>query len=140
MALEISVEQAGGAAEPTSIVALTGELDASNFGELIETGRRLYGDGTRRIVLDLAGLTFLASSGLVALHSLVRIMRGEPPPDPEAGWGAIHTLEFDVSGGRTQDEVALVAPQPAVDRVLERTGLKRLFRVHPDRGSAGADA
>jgi anti-anti-sigma factor len=139
MALEISVEGADGAV-PTSIVALTGELDASNFGELIETGRRLYGEGTRRIVLDLAGLTFLASSGLVALHSLIRILRGEPPPDPEAGWGAIHSLEFDVSGGSAQDEVGLVAPQPAVDRVLDRTGLKRLFRVHPDRGSAIADA
>lgn len=139
MTLEIGVEAAA-ADVPTSIVTLTGELDASNFTELIDTGRRLHADGTRRIVLDLAGLTFLASSGLVALHSLIRILRGEPPPDPEAGWGALHSLEFDVSGGSTQSEVALVGPQPAVDRVLERTGLKRLFRVHPDRAAAIADA
>jgi anti-anti-sigma factor len=139
MALEISVEGAD-ASVPTSIVALAGELDASNYAELIDTGRQLYVGGTRRIVLDLSGLAFLASSGLVALHSLIRILRGEPPPDPEAGWGAIHSLEFDVSGGSAQSEVALVAPQPSVDRVLERTGLKRLFRVHPDRAAAIADA
>lgn len=139
MTLDISVEAAD-AAVPTSIVALTGELDASNYSQLIDTGRRLSDEGTRRIVLDLGGLTFLASSGLVALHSLIRILRGEPPPDPEAGWGAIHSLEFDVSAGSAQDEVVLVAPQPAVDRVLDRTGLKRLFRVHPDRSSAVADA
>jgi len=138
MALEITVEEAA-ASVPTSVVALTGELDASNFTELIETGRRLHAAGTRRIVLDLAGLTFLASSGLVALHSLIRILRGEAPPDPEEGWGALHSLEFDVSGGNAQSEVVLVAPQPPVDRVLERTGLKRLFRVHQDRAAGIAD-
>ena len=136
MALDIAIEQADG---DTAVVALTGELDASNFTTLIAAGRTLHADGTRRIVLDLAGLSFLASSGLVALHSLIRILRGEAPPDPEEGWGAIHSLEFDVSGGGTQNEVVLVAPQAAVDRVLERTGLKRLFRVHADRSAALAD-
>jgi anti-anti-sigma regulatory factor len=139
MALDMVVEPAD-APVPTTVVALSGELDASNFNALIETGRRLYADGTRRIVLDLAELSFLASSGLVALHSLIRILRGEAPPDPEEGWGAIHSLEFDVSGGAGQTEVVLVAPQAAVDRVLERTGLKRLFHVHPDRATAVADA
>ena len=38
----------------------------------------------------------MASSGLVALHSIVRIMHGEPPPDPEAGWSALNT---DVAPG-----------------------------------------
>jgi anti-anti-sigma regulatory factor len=139
MALDMGFEQTGGG-DGTTVITLTGELDASNFTELIEAGRRLHADGTRRIVLDLAGLSFLASSGLVALHSLIRILRGEAPPDPEEGWGAIHSLEFDVSGGGAQDEVVLVAPQAAVDRVLERTGLKRLFRVHADRSAALADA
>ena len=137
MALDMSIEEAEGA---TAVIALTGELDASNYTDLIEAGRRLQADGTRRVVLDLGGLTFLASSGLVALHSLVRILRGEAAPDPEEGWGAIHSLEFDVSGGRAQDEVVLANPQPAVDRVLERTGLKRLFRVHADRSAALSDA
>jgi anti-anti-sigma factor len=135
MGLRISIEEAASAI-PTSIVALDGELDASNYTELIETGRRLHGEGTRRIVLDLVGLTFLASSGLVALHALIRILRGEAPPDPDEGWGAIHSLEFDVSGGGPQSDVVLVAPQPAVDRVLERTGLRRLFAVHADRVAA----
>ena len=62
-------------------------------------------------------------------------MHGEPPPDPESGWDALHSLGLDVSTGTTQREVQLAAPQPAVARVLQRTGLDRLFIVHPDRAT-----
>lgn len=135
MALETTIEQASGRV-PVTIVALNGELDASNFGELIETARQLYDSGARHLVLDLSGLRFMASSGLVALHSILRLMHGEAPPDPEAGWGALHTLGLDVSDGATQSEVQLCSPQPAVERVLTRTGLSRLFLIHPDRATA----
>jgi anti-anti-sigma factor len=135
MALETTIDQASGRV-PVTIVALTGELDASNFGDLIETTRRLYDSGTRHLLLDLGGLRFMASSGLVALHSILRLMHGQAPPDPEAGWGALHTLGLDVSDGATQAEVQLCAPQPAVERVLTRTGLARLFKIHPDRPTA----
>jgi anti-anti-sigma factor len=135
MALETTIEQAAGRV-PITVVALDGELDASNFTELIGTAGELYQAGTRHLLLDLTDLRFMASSGLVALHSILRLMHGESPPDPEAGWGALHSLGLDVSGGGTQTEVQLCAPQPAVERVLTRTGLSRLFLVHPDRASA----
>jgi anti-anti-sigma factor len=135
MALETTIEQATGRV-PITILALDGELDASNFAELIETARRQYEAGARHLLLDLSNLQFMASSGLVALHSIVRLMHGEAPPDPESGWGALHSLGFDVAGGATQSEVQLCAPQPAVERVLTRTGLSQLFHVHPDRASA----
>jgi anti-anti-sigma regulatory factor len=116
---------------PTAILALEGELDASNFQEVIDTVRRLYDEGTRQLIIDLAGLRFMASSGLVALHSIVRIMHGEEPLDPEGGWSTLHNLEGDA-----QTEVRLAAPQPAIERVLSRTGLDRLFVVHADRHTA----
>ena len=68
MAVETTIEQATGRV-PITIIALDGELDASNFTELIETARLLYEGGTRHLLLDLANLRFMASSGLVALHS-----------------------------------------------------------------------
>ncbi|HEX5149475.1 MAG TPA: STAS domain-containing protein [Candidatus Limnocylindrales bacterium] len=135
MALETTIEQATGRV-PITIIALDGELDASNFTDLIETARRLYDSGTRQLLLDLTNLRFMASSGLVALHSILRVMHGEAPPDPDAGWGALHSLGFDVSEGGTQTDVQLCAPQGPVERVLIRTGLSRLFLVHPDRASA----
>jgi anti-anti-sigma factor len=135
MALDTTVEQASGRV-PITVLALDGELDASNFTELIEQVRGLYDTGTRHLLLDLADLRFMASSGLVALHSIVRLMHGEPPPDPEAGWSALHALGADVSEGSTQAEVQLCGAQPAVERVLARTGLNRLFLTHPDRATA----
>lgn len=135
MALETTVEQATGRV-PITVLALDGELDASNFMALIDQVRGLYEAGTRHLLLDLSGLQFMASSGLVALHSVVRLIHGEPPPDPEAGWGALHALGQDVSEGSTQAEVQLCGAQPAVERVLARTGLHRLFLSHPDRASA----
>jgi anti-anti-sigma factor len=135
MALATTIEQAIGRV-PVTIVSLDGELDASNFNELIETTRQLYEAGTRHLLIDMINLRFMASSGLVALHSILRLMHGEAPPDPEAGWGALHSLGLDVSGGGAQTEVQLCAPQAAVERVLTRTGLTRLFLIHPDRATA----
>jgi anti-anti-sigma factor len=135
MALETTIEQAA-ARVPVTIIALNGELDASNFNELIETTRQLYEEGVRHLLVDMANLRFMASSGLVALHSMLRLMHGEAPPDPEAGWGALHSLGVDVAGGGTQTEVQICAPQAAVERVLTRTGLSRLFHIHPDRATA----
>lgn len=135
MALDTTVEQVEGRV-PITVLALKGELDASNFQDLVATAQAEYGGGARHLLLDLAGLEFMASSGLVALHSIVRVFQGDEPDDPEAGWGALHDLGHDVSGGGAQTAVQLCAPQPPVQRVLDRTGMTRLFVVHPDRDTA----
>ena len=123
-------------APEVAVVTLDGELDASNFRELIETGQRLYADGARRLVLDLSGLTYMSSSGIVAMHSLALVFRGQQPPDPEAGWSAFHAVSADTAEGTAVDQVRLVAPTPAIDSVLERTGLKRILPCYADRAAA----
>jgi anti-anti-sigma factor len=135
MALTTSVEEAEGRV-PITVMSLDGELDASNFQALIEEVQALYAAGSRHLLLDLSDVTFLASSGLVALHSIVRILHGDAPDDLESGWGAFHSIGLDVSTGSAQTEVQLAGPQPAVARVFERTGLDRLFHIHPDRATA----
>ena len=128
MSMQTTIEQVEGAV-PITILALDGELDASNY-QVIDTVRRLYDEGTRQLIIDLAGLRFMASSGLVALHSIVQIMHGEEPLDPEGGWGA---LTASVATSRPRSDGGL---QPAVERVLTRTGLDRMFIVHADRFTA----
>lgn len=135
MTLQTTVEQVEGRV-PITVVSLDGELDASNYERLIDDVRGLYDAGARQLLLDLSGLTFMASSGLVALYSIVEVMRGEEPPDPESGWSAFHALGTAVDDEGGQTEVQLCAAQPAVERVLQRTGLDRLFISHPDRASA----
>ena len=135
MALTIGVDRVEGD-PPVAVVTLDGELDASNFERLIEEVRALYDAGARGLVFDPGGLTFMASSGLFALHSAVRIMRGETPPDPEAGWGALHEVagDHDAEGGN----VRIAAAQEAIARVLDRTGMTRLFGMSESRDDAVA--
>ena len=135
MALQTTVERVDGRV-PTIVLALDGELDASNYERLIDEVRGLYAAGDRNLLLDLSGLTFMASSGLVALHAIVLVMHGEEPPDLEGGWSAFHAMSSAVEGGERQAEVQLCGAQPAVIRVLERTGLDRLFVSYPDRATA----
>jgi anti-anti-sigma regulatory factor len=126
-------------AADVEVLALTGELDASNFERVIDAARAAHDGGAKTLVIDLSGLSYMGSSGLVAIHSAALIMRGEQPPSPEDGWDAFHRLGHAVDAGPDQ-RVLLVAPSPAVDRVLERTGLKRLFGIHPDVDTAVAAA
>lgn len=133
MALTIESLDAG-AGPRVAVLALDGELDASNYESLIDRVRAAHQAGAAALVLDLGRLTFMASSGLVALYSAVRLMRGDAPPDPELGWGAIHEMEDEADA--ESPVVRLAAVQPAVERVLDRTGLKRLFHVDASRAEA----
>jgi len=133
MALTIGVDRVEGD-PPVAVLTLDGELDASNYEQVIDAVRDAYGAGARGLVIDLASLSFMASSGLFALHSAVRIMRGETPPDPEAGWGALHEMSND-SGG---ENVRLAAAQAPIARVLDRTGMTRLFGMDDSRDAAVA--
>jgi anti-anti-sigma regulatory factor len=126
------------AAVPVTVVALDGELDASNYLQLVDDVRQLYADGTRNLLLDLSDLSFIASSGLVALFSVVKVMNGEEPPDPEYGWGAFREVSRGVEAGAVQQNVQLCGAKPSIAEVLQRTGLDRLFVSHPDRESAVA--
>jgi len=131
--MTIDVERLGGN-PPVTVVALAGELDASNYEQVIDVVRNAYAAGSRGLVLDLEQLTFMASSGLFAMHSAVRIMRGETPPDPEAGWGALHQMAQD--NDAQASNVRLAAAQEPIARVLDRTGMLRLFALDATRAEA----
>ena len=119
-----------------AVLELDGELDASNYRDLMGTGEQLYADGVRTLVLDLAKLEYMSSSGIVALHSLALVYRGEAPHDPDAGWEALHAAQADGEAGGSNDRLRLAAPSEAIDVVLERTGMGRLMPVFPDRAAA----
>jgi anti-anti-sigma regulatory factor len=135
--MDTTIDQVQGTV-PVTVIGLTGELDASNYLDLIDVARTAYGEGGRHVVVDLTGLTYMGSSGLVALYAIGQVMAGREAPDPEEGWGAFHSLSSDVESGAKSPNVKLVGPQPSVNRVLERTGLRHFYEVLPDRASAVA--
>lgn len=120
---------------PVTILALRGELDASNFEALIAKAKQLYEAGTRHLLLDLSGLIFMSSSGLVALHSIILLMRGEKPTDPELRWSAFRAIERDFDSGQ-QSYVKIVNPQPKVLNSLQKTGMDHFFEIFSDRQTA----
>jgi anti-anti-sigma factor len=137
MAMQTTIEGID-APVPITVMTLAGELDASNYLKLVDDVRPLYASGVRNLLLDLTDLTYISSSGLVSLYMIEKLMQGEEPPDPEYGWGAMHEIGRAVEDGRVQNVVQVCGAQPAVAEVIERTGLDRLFPMHPDRATAVA--
>lgn len=119
-----------------AILDLKGELDASNYLDVIERVRQLYRDGVRQLVINLSDVSFLSSSGLVALHSSALVMRGDEPPSPELGWSAFHAIASDVEGENFEQCCTLANPQGRVRKSLEMTGFSNFLRVFDDTDSA----
>lgn len=132
--MNITVENAQGRV-PVTILELHGDLDGSNYQEVIARARDLYGAGMRHLLIDMGDTAYMSSAGLVALHSVILLLRGEQPPDPESGWSAFHAIAREQGGG-VQKAVKLLNPQPRVRRTLEMTGMQEFFEVYTDRQAA----
>jgi anti-sigma B factor antagonist len=98
--------------DQTALLSLAGELDVSNVAEAREAARKLLDDGSSRLVVDLAQVTYTDSSGLGMLVGLLKRLRE--------------------SGGA----MAIAAPVPRVRRVFEITGLTQIFTLCDDVAAA----
>ncbi|MFC4590609.1 STAS domain-containing protein [Sphaerisporangium corydalis] len=94
------------------VVAVEGELDLFTAPFLRDEVRDAIKQDSNRLVLDLAALSFMDSSGLSVLIEAWRLATGE-------------------GGG-----VSLAAPQAPVARILRTTGLDRRIKVYPDVDTA----
>ena len=118
-----------------SVVRLAGRLDATSYLDLIEKAKHLLGEGTRQMVIDLAGVSYLSSAGLMALHAIAVLLRGGTPADPEAGWGALHAAADDVAAGGPQ-QLRLLNPQPPVLRTLEHVNFTDFLQIYTNLDDA----
>jgi anti-anti-sigma regulatory factor len=124
---------------PVTIMALDGELDAHCYLDVIQEAIGLYDTGTRDLVIDMSNLNFMASSGLVALHSVALIMRGEKPPDAEKGWAGFRTADTYASqGANYETHCKLLNPHQRVQHTLEMAGFGKIFEIFMDEKEAVA--
>lgn len=132
--MSITINQAQGKV-PVTILAIQGDLDASNFQDVITKAREVYQTGARYLLIDMSGMPFMSSSGLVALHSMAMLFQGKQPPDPEYGWEAFHSIDRVQDRG-VQRFIKLLNPQPRVSRTLEVSGMNAFFEIHTDQETA----
>jgi anti-anti-sigma regulatory factor len=132
--MEMEVEQRQGSV-PVTVLKLRGNIDGSNYQQLIHKGDELYQVGTRNLLLDLSEVPFLSSAGLVALHRLSLTLRGSSDPEPESGWQALGDISKDVDQGY-QANLKLLNPQTRVMKTLDMAGFSNFVEVFQDADAA----
>ncbi len=122
---------------PVTVLSLSGELDAASYESAIDKTAELYNSGTRDLLLDLSDLTFMSSTGLVALHSMALIMRGETLSDEDEGWGKFKAIARDVEmQSGSEQHFKLFNPQDRVRNTLEISGFSQILDIYDDRNQA----
>ena len=101
------------AADSAQVFELAGRLDAVSTQHSIADVYAAIGTGARHILLDLAQVSFLSSSGMRALLQVRKEL-----------------LALEGS------ELRLCALQPQVYEVFTLTGFTQLFAIHPTRDEA----
>ena len=132
--MDISVSQASGRV-PVTVIKLDGQLDGQNFQELITKAQELHSAGARDFLLDLSDLIYISSAGLVALHSVALMARGEELPDLEGGWSAYRSMGRTTEAG-LQKHVKLLNPRSEIMGVLDMVGFSSVFEIFTDREEA----
>jgi anti-anti-sigma regulatory factor len=122
---------------PVTVVQPHGDVDASNYAELVSKVEALVKDGAKDFILDLSDVSFMSSAGLVALHSIAILLRGEKPADPQSGWSALKSIDRSRERGM-QKHVKLLKPQAYVAETFEKAGFTQFFEIYPDLKKAVA--
>jgi len=128
--MNISVSKEQGKVQ-VYVIKLDGELDGQNYQDLIAKAKDIYDGGARNFLIDLSDLTYVSSAGLVALHTVALLARGEALPDTEAGWSAIRSVGSASKSG-VQKNVKLFNPRDDVKSVLDMVGFSSAFEVLTD--------
>lgn len=134
--MNITISQQQGRV-PVTAIHLDGKLDSNSFQRLIDEARKVYDGGARDLVLDMTKLTYISSAGIVSLHSVAKLFRGEEMPNPEQGWGAIRSAERE-RDSVTQQHVKLCGVPPEVRSVLDVVGFSSFFEMYESLAQAVA--
>ncbi len=130
MEINVSIHEAE---RPIAILHVIGEIDGSNYLELVTKAQELYGNTAKDLIIDLSGVTEVSSTGLVALHQISLIYGGSEHRVEEDGTEMRPDITHSSSARK---HVKLLSPRPGVDQALQAAGLKLFFKVFGDLESA----
>ena len=128
--MDLSVSQKQGNV-PVTVIKVDGQLDGQSYQDLINKAKDLYSEGARDFLLDFSDLTYISSAGLVAIHSIALLVKGEELPDPESGWSAYRSMGRTSAAG-LQNHIKLFKPREEVRNVLDMVGFGNVFQIYTD--------
>jgi anti-anti-sigma regulatory factor len=124
MEITVTIQQAR---EPVAVMRLQGDIDASNFVQIVDKAREIYQNPARNLIIDMSEVPSVSSTGLAAIHKIALLYSGVP--EEKSHPDLTHS-------SNARKHVKLLSPQPAVDKALETAGLKLFFKVFSDLESA----
>jgi anti-anti-sigma regulatory factor len=116
---------------PVTIMHLSGNLDASNYTDVIAKAQESFDGGIRDLLIDLSKVPYISSAGLMSLHAVVLIFTGNSLQSKEKGRPSFRSIDPQRDSAGLQ-HVKLLSPQEAVEQVLDVVGLKQFFDIHAD--------
>ena len=120
---------------PVTIMHLMGDLDASNYTDVIAKAQETYDEGTRDLLIDLRKVPYISSAGLMSLHAVVLIFAGKSVLSKETNRPSFRSIDPKRDSAGLQ-HVKLLSPQIAVEQVLDVVGLKQFLEIHTDLETA----
>ncbi|HET6823076.1 MAG TPA: STAS domain-containing protein [Anaerolineales bacterium] len=96
----------------TTIVKVTGSVDALTAADLSKVLTTQITDGRTNLVVDLTGVEFMSSAGLRTLLGAVKEARS--------------------NGG----DLRIISTNPGVDKVLKMSGFNHIAKVFPSQAEA----
>jgi anti-sigma B factor antagonist len=106
---------------PVSVLSITGNIDGSNFQQLVDKVDEMVQKGHTRLVLDFQGVPYLSSAGIVALQTILGRVTNQ--------------------GGK----LALTGVNSQIAQTFDIVGVTKSLKLYPDNASAlaslgGADS
>ncbi|HLO14754.1 MAG TPA: STAS domain-containing protein, partial [Anaerolineales bacterium] len=75
MNIVVTLQQAR---EPVALMHLQGDINASNFVEIVDKAREIYENPARNLIIDLSDVPSISSTGLAAIHKIALLYSGVP--------------------------------------------------------------
>jgi anti-anti-sigma regulatory factor len=114
---------------------LAGNLDASNYADVITRAQETYDEGARYLLIDLSGVLYVSSAGLMSLHTTALIFAGFSMNSKESGRPTFRSINAQ-NEKLVRQHVKLLSPQTAVEEVLDVVGLKQFLDIYTDLETA----
>jgi anti-sigma B factor antagonist len=130
--MEITVSHEQGR-KPVTVLHVKGNIDTDSYGQLQARAEEAFKAGTRDLLIDLAGVAYISSAGLRALHHIFILLRTDTPEESDAA------MSKGLRDGTFKSpHLKLLNPSPTVLQVIKTAGFDMFLEIHHHLNAAVA--